>query len=254
MDRDYLESLFSLDGKVALVTGGQRGLGRMIADALVKAGCKVYVASRGAPEPRDDRHGLRCDLSSLDSLESLVDELSGREQQLHILVNNAGYFSGSTLEDADPGEWGRVMDINLRAPFFLVQKLLPLLERAASPEDPARVVNIGSIGGVMGPSNMAYAYGASKAGIHQLTRNLAADLTPRQVTVNAIMPGYFPSDMTDGFFAAQPGLKDMVLARIPRGRLGSAADIGGLAIALCGRAGAYLSGTVTPLDGGALLN
>jgi len=254
MDSDYLNALFSLKGKVALVTGGHRGIGKMIADALVKAGCKVYVASRTAGVQLDDRHSLTCDLASAESLQALVDDMMGLEQQLHILVNNAGYFSASILEQASPGEWGKVMDINLRAPFFLVQGLLPLLQRAATGENPARVINLGSIGGVMGPSNMAHAYGASKAGIHQLTRNLAADLAPRHITVNAIMPGYFPSDMTDGFFSAQPGLKEIILARIPRGRLGSAEDVGGLAIALCARSGAYITGTVTPLDGGVLLN
>lgn len=254
MDTEYLMTLFSLEGKVALVTGGHRGIGKMIADALVKAGCKVYVASRETNNPGSDRHSIPCDLSSMVSLQELTDEMARREPELNILVNNAGYFSGSTLEQAVVSEWDKVMDINVRAPFFLVQKLLPLLQAGANGDDPARIINIGSIGGVMGPSNMAYAYGASKAGIHQLTRNLAADLTPQHITVNAIMPGYFPSDMTDGFFAAQPGLKEMIVQRIPRGRLGSAEDIGGLTIALCGRSGAYLTGTITPLEGGALLN
>ncbi|MFA5493707.1 MAG: SDR family oxidoreductase [Porticoccaceae bacterium] len=253
MNTDYLNYLFSLEGKVALVTGGRRGIGKMIADALVEAGCKVYVVSR-SPEIYADRHSIASDLASMASLEELVGEVARRETQLHILVNNAGYFSAGTIDQACADDWNRVMDINVRAPFFLVQKLLPLLQRGACADDPARVVNIGSIGGVMGPSNRAYAYGASKAGIHQLTRNLAADLGRHHITVNAIMPGYFPSDMTDGFFAAEPGLKDMILSRIPRGRLGSADDIGGLTVALCGRSGAYITGTVTPLDGGALLN
>ena len=254
MDTDYLKYLFSLEGKVALVTGGHRGIGKMIADALVKAGCKVYVASRETGQCGSDRHSIPCDLSSMVSLQGLTDEMARREPQLNILVNNAGYFSGSSLEQAAVDEWDKVMDLNVRAPFFLVQKLLPLLLAGATPDDPARIINIGSIGGVMGPSNMAYAYGASKAGIHQLTRNLAADLTPQHITVNAIMPGYFPSDMTDGFFAAQPGLREMMVQRIPQGRLGSAEDIGGLTIALCAKSGAYLSGTITPLEGGALLN
>lgn len=247
----YLQSLFSLQGKVALVTGGHKGIGKMIADGLRQAGCKVYVASRSVPD--DEDYGLQCDLSSLDSIRAVADQMNEREGALHILVNNAGYFAAAPLDDVDAEHWDAVMDLNIRAPFFLAQKLLPLLRNSASAEDPGRIINIGSIGGVMGPSNMAYAYGASKAALQQLTRNLAADLTSQQVTVNAILPGYFPSEMTDGFFSAQPGLKQQIVDRTPRGRLGTAEDIAGLTIALCGRSGAYLSGTITPLDGGVLL-
>lgn len=251
MTNQYLEKLFSLQGKVALVTGGHKGIGKMIADGLRQAGCRVYIASRSVPAGSEN--ALPCDLSSMDAISALADTLAEREGHLDILVNNAGYFTAAPLPDVDAEHWAAVMDVNVRAPFFLVQKLLPLLQQGATDDDPARVINIGSIGGVMGPSNMAYAYGASKAALQQLTRNLAADLTALKVTVNAILPGYFPSDMTDGFFTAQPGLKDEIVNRTPRGRLGTAEDIAGLTIALCGRSGAYLSGTITPLDGGVLL-
>jgi NAD(P)-dependent dehydrogenase (short-subunit alcohol dehydrogenase family) len=142
------------------------------------------------------------------------------------------------------------MGLNLRTPFFLVRALLPALTLGSTSADPARVVNIGSIGGLWGKSsNGAYAYGASKAAVQQLTRMMASDLTAKGVTVNAIAPGFFPSDMTDGFFAAVPGLKDAVIEGIPAGRLGSADDIGGAVIFLCSRAGAYVSGAVIPVEG-----
>lgn len=253
MESSFLSHLFSLEGKVALVTGGHRGIGKMIADALVKAGCKVYVASRAAETSATDRHAITCDLSSMASLSELTDEIGRREQRLDILVNNAGYFSASPIDQASGEDWDSVMSLNIKAPFFLVQKLLPLLERAGTSDDPARVINIGSIAAVMGPSNMAYAYSASKAALHQMTRNLAADLAAQHITVNALVPGYFPSDMTDGFFAAKPGLRDVIIERTPRGRLGSADDIGGLTIALCARSGSFLTGTITAVDGGVLL-
>lgn len=252
VDSTYLHSLFGLHGKIALVTGGHKGIGKMIADALGRAGCKVYTASRSA-DSSGDHIGVASDLSSEAGLNTLVSEMFQRESRLDILVNNAGYFSAAPIEAVTSDDWNLVMALNVRVPFFLVQKLLPLLLEAGSEEEPARVINIGSIAGITGASNMAYAYGASKSALHHLTRTLASDLGSENVTVNAIAPGYFPSDMTDGFFAAQPGLRGEVVDATPCGRLGNADDIGGLCIALCGRAGAFLSGTVTCLDGGVTL-
>lgn len=252
VDSTYLNTLFGLQGKVALVTGGHKGIGKMIADALAKAGCKVYIASRSA-DNSGGHTGIACDLSSAAGLDTLVNALGRREQHLHILVNNAGYFSANPIANTSSDDWDAVMTLNIKTPFFLVQKLMPMLLEAGSAADPARVINIGSIAGIMGGSNMAYAYGASKAALHQLTRTLSSDLSGQYITVNAVAPGYFPSEMTDGFFAHQSGLKDAIVAGTPCGRLGSAEDIGGLCIALCSRAGAFLSGTVTALDGGVLL-
>ncbi|GAB3382922.1 SDR family oxidoreductase [Spongiibacter taiwanensis] len=252
MANAFLDGLYSLDGKVALVTGGHKGIGKMIAEALTQAGARVYIASRSAGES-DHPLAIPCDLASEAGIDALVAELQKKEKQLHILVNNAGYFSAAPVEDMEAGEWDTVLALNTKTPFFLVQKLLPMLLSAGSADDPARVINIGSIAGIMGGSNMAYAYGASKAALHQLTRTLASDLSARHITVNAIAPGFFPSEMTDGFFSAQEGLKDAIVAGTPRGRLGTAEDMGGMCIALCGRAGAFVCGQIIALDGGVLL-
>lgn len=252
MNEQFLTSLFGLEGKVALVTGGHKGIGKMIADALAEAGCKVYIASRSADD--SSRHiAIQADLSSDEGIEALATTLAAKEEALHILVNNAGYFSAAPIEAADSNDWDAVMTLNVKAPFLLTQKLMPLLLAGGTHEDPARILNIGSIAGIMGGSNMAYAYGASKAALHQLTRTLASDLTAQHITVNAIAPGYFPSEMTDGFFTTQPGLEEAIVAATPRGRLGSPSDMGGMCVAICSRAGAYLSGQIITLDGGVLL-
>ncbi len=252
------DELFSVAGKVAVVTGGAKGIGAMIATALVRAGADVHVVSRSAAEGEAFAAGLaehgRCsfhahDLSTMAGVRAAAEAVQARTGKLHILVNNAGVFSAAPVEAADDASWDRDLAVNLRAPFFLTQQLLPQLEAAAAPGDPARVINIGSIAGLWAKSSSAYAYGASKAGIHQLTRMLAADLTRRGITVNAIAPGFFPSDMTDGFFAAVPGLREQMIEGIPAHRLGSAEDVGGAVIFLASRAGAYLSGAILPVEG-----
>lgn len=256
-----LHDLFDIAGKTAVVTGGARGVGAMITRTLVAAGVHVLVGARSARAGADFAAGLagpgsatflEHDLSSMAGINALAEDVRARADAVHILVNNAGAFSAGPVEAADPLRWDAEMALNLRAPFFLTQGLLSSLRAAAKPGDPARVINIGSIGALWGrSSNGAYAYGATKAAIHQLTKMLAADLTAGGITVNAIAPGYFPSDMTDGFFAAVPGLKDAVIASIPAGRLGSEQDIGGTVIYLASRAGAYVSGTILPLEGAA---
>ncbi len=256
------EELFSLAGKTALVTGGAKGIGAMISRILIRAGCRVWVTGRsqdaaqqliaelGADAPLTF---LQHDLSQPEGIEALAAELGKQCPKLDILVNNAGTFNAAPLGETSSDSWDALLGLNLRAPFMLVQALLPLLEAAGSEADPARIINLGSIGGLMPQSNGgAYAYGCSKAAIHQLTRMLASDLRGRNINVNAIAPGYFPSDMTSGFFEAVPNLREQMLAQIPAGRFGSAEDVGGMVIFLASRAGAYLTGSITALDGGLL--
>ncbi len=252
--------LFDVSGKTAVVTGGAKGVGAMIASALCEAGADVIVLGRDEAAGKDFVAGLEgargtcrfveADLASNEGVAAAAREIAGLADKIHVLVNNAGAFAAGPIEDANQQSWDSLMALNLRAPFFLIQALLPQLKAAAVAGDPARVVMIGSIGALWGrSSNGAYAYGASKAAIHQLTRMLASDLTAGGINVNAIAPGFFPSDMTDGFFSAVPGLKDQVVAGIPAGRLGTAEDIGGAVLYLASRAGAYVSGTVLPLEG-----
>lgn len=257
---DILNQLFSVAGKTALVTGGAKGVGAMISSALVRAGCKVIVVSR-SPEHGERfaagmaQHGdcvfLAHDLASVDGVRAAAADVARLAPRLDILVNNAGAFSASAIDTVDTGIWDRELALNLRAPFFLSQLLLPQLKAAAAAgDDPARIVNIGSIAALWAKSSQAYAYGVAKAGVHQMTRMLAADLAASRITVNAIAPGFFPSDMTAGFFTAVPGLREQVVDSIPARRLGTPEDIGGAVIFLCSRAGAYLSGAVLPVEGG----
>jgi NAD(P)-dependent dehydrogenase (short-subunit alcohol dehydrogenase family) len=261
MASNIYEELFSLAGKTALVTGGAKGVGALISKTLVRAGCQVFVTgrSREAGERLVDEmagHGsctfLQHDLSSPEEIQALVKDLAGRTSSLNILVNNAGTFNAEQIGSVSDKSWDDLMGLNLRTPFLLIQELLPLLCAEANNADPARIVNIGSIGGLMPQSNGAYAYGCSKAALHQLTRMLASDLRSRHINVNAIAPGYFPSDMTAGFFEVVPNLEQTMLEKIPAGRFGNQEDIGGMVIFLASRAGAYLTGTITALDGGLL--
>jgi NAD(P)-dependent dehydrogenase (short-subunit alcohol dehydrogenase family) len=255
----YIDGLFSLAGKVAVVTGGAKGVGGMISVALAKAGAEVLVVSRGREEGERlvaalGEHGrcafLEHDLATHEGVRAAAADVQSRTDALHILVNNAGSFTGAPVETLSEGQWDKEFAINIRAPFFLVQSLLPQLRAAVQPGDPARIINVGSIAALWAKSSSAYAYGATKAGVHQLTRMLASDLTRGGINVNAIAPGYFPSDMTSGFFDAVPGLQDQVIDGIPAHRLGAGDDIGGAAIFLASRAGAYVSGTILPVEGG----
>jgi NAD(P)-dependent dehydrogenase (short-subunit alcohol dehydrogenase family) len=255
-----LDRLFSVAGKTVVVTGGAKGVGAMISRAFVEAGCDVFVVARSAEQGQAFAVSLdgpgRCtflahDLTRLDAVTAAAAEIAERASRVHVLVNNAGSFSAAPVEAVEPERWDAEFALNLRAPFFLTQKLLPLLKAAATEADPARVINVGSIAALWAKtSGGAYAYGASKAAIHQLTRMLASDLTGQQIRVNAIAPGFFPSDMTDGFFSAAPGLKAQVIAGIPAGRLGTSDDVAGAAMFLASRAGSYLSGAIIPVEGG----
>jgi NAD(P)-dependent dehydrogenase (short-subunit alcohol dehydrogenase family) len=251
-----LTALFSLEGKVALVTGGSRGIGEMIAHGLVAAGAAVYVASRKLEvceevaadlrEAGGQATALQADLSTPEGCEALAARIAEREPALHVLVNNAGATWGAPLGAYPADGFDKVMDLNVRGVFLLTQALLPQLEAAASPADPARVVNIGSVDGLKVPGFDSFAYSASKAAVHHLTRHLARTLAPRHVTVNAIAPGLYPSKMT----AYLMEHADELAAGIPRGRLGEAEDLAGTTIYLASRAGAYTTGAVLPVDGG----
>jgi NAD(P)-dependent dehydrogenase (short-subunit alcohol dehydrogenase family) len=248
--------LFDIAGKSALVTGGTRGIGLMIARGFVEAGATVYISSRKA-EVGDEVAAelskigtcvsLPADLAREDECERLAAEVSGREPRLNILVNNAGATWGAPLADY-PGEaWDKVMTLNVKSPFVLTRALVPVLEAAGTADDPARVINIGSIDGIQVPIMETYAYSSSKAAVHQLTRHLARQLGPRNITVNAVAPGPFESKM---MAATLRDFGDSIARSSPLGRIGRPDDMAGVAIFLASRAGAYLTGAVIPVDGG----
>lgn len=251
------DDLFLIRGKTALVTGGTSGIGRMAAHALVRRGVRTYITGRDGARSREvaaalaadggECIGLAADLADAQGPHRLAAELAGRESALHILVNNAGASEKGTIDTARVEDWDQVLNVNLRAAFFLVQQLLPLLRAAASAHDPARIINIGSIGGLHVPNWEAFPYGASKAALHHLTRSLAKRLGRESVTVNAIAPGPFPSRLTDTGSAA---VKASIATYVPLGRAGEPQDIEGLLVFLASRAGAYVSGSTIALDGG----
>ena len=262
------DNLFSIDGKVALVTGGSRGLGEMIAAGFLANGAKVYISSRKAEvcdataERLARDHGGECislpaNLAELDGIDALTAELRDREDKLHILVNNAGVSWGAPLDEFPENGWDKVMDTNVKGVFFTTQRLLPLLEAAGTAEDPARVINVGSIDGIQTPAFETFSYGPSKAAVHHLTRQLAAHLVRRNIIVNAIAPGPFPTWMLStgvGTGGDVEGTNWDALGKTnPRGRVGTPEDIAGLAIFLSSRAGAYTVGEVITCDGGSVV-
>ena len=256
--RNRGNGMSDLNGKVALVTGGARGLGEFMAEALVRAGVSVYISSRKADVCEATAAQLsaqgRCvslpfDLSNMAGVEALVGEVGARERRLDILINNAGATWGAPLDDFPESGWDRVMDLNVKSIFFLIQKLLPLLREAASPSDPARIINVGSIAGLNPGGGDNYSYKASKAAIHHLTRMLAGRLGPENITVNAIAPGPFATKMIEHLIR-DPDARKRLEAGVPLRRIGGADDIGGVALFLCQRASGYISGAVIPLDGG----
>jgi len=259
-----IQRLFSLEGKVALVTGGSRGIGYMISQGLLQAGARVYITARKAQACRQAAEALgqygQCiaipaDVADPEGRRQLCEQLEKLESRLHILINNAGAAWGETYEAYPESAFDKLMSINVTAVFGLTRALTPLLEAAASQEDdPARVVNIGSMDGLHIPTVTGmgtYAYTASKAAVHHLTRHLAVELGPRQITVNAVAPGFFPSKMTDQLIEHR-------LAQIEQnsllGRVGKDEEMAGIAIYLCSRAGAYTHGAVIPVDGGTSIN
>ena len=252
-------SLFSVSGKVAVVTGGSRGIGAMIASGLVQAGCRVYITARKAAECDAKAAELSAfgecvsvpaNLADPGGVERLLEVVREREDRLHILVNNAGATWGAPLEEYPLDAFDKLWTVNVKALFELTVKSLPLLRAAASAADPGRVVNIGSIDGLTIPATENYAYSTSKAGVHMLTRHLASTLAAEQITVNAIAPGPFDSKMM-AFVLDDPATRAQVAGRIPLGRIGEADDVAGTVIYLSSRAGRYVTGTTIPVDGGA---
>lgn len=254
MSRD----LFDIGGRVALVTGGVNGMGRMIAEGLLRAGARVYVTSRKAEDVAaaqtelsalGEAVALVADLSTPEGATALAAELREREPALHLLVNNAGRTWGAPLEQFPDKAWPGVMAVNVQGPFTLVRELLPLLEAAGGAEDPARVINIGSLAGTAVERISAFSYAASKAAIHHLSKVLAAELAPRGITVNVLVPGYFPTQMT-AHIRENDTAFDALIERVPMGRLGHADDIVGACVFLASRAGRYVTGTELFVDGG----
>jgi NAD(P)-dependent dehydrogenase (short-subunit alcohol dehydrogenase family) len=250
--------LFSVTGKVAVVTGGSRGIGAMIAQGLVQAGCRVYITARRA-EACDAKAAelsaygecisVPVNLAEPPAAAELVQRVSEREDRLHILVNNAGATWGAPLADYPLDAFDKLWAINIKALFHLTQLSLPLLRAAVAPGDPARVINIGSVDGLGVPSMETYAYSTTKAGVHMLTRHLAHTLAPESITVNAIAPGPFDSKMM-AFALDNPATRAAIASSVPLGRIGQPDDAAGTAIFLASRAGSYLTGAVIPVDGG----
>lgn len=250
-----INDLFSVEGKTALVTGGSRGIGLMIARGYVESGAKVYISSRKAEVCEQVAQelsaigtciALPADLAAEDECRRLADELAGREPALDILVNNAGANWGAPLEDFDEAAWARVLDLNVKAVFHLTKFCVPRLRDAADPGSPSRVINIGSVDGLHVPTFDTFSYSTSKAAVHHLTRVLAAKLAP-EITVNAVAPGPFESKM---MAATLDAFRDVIIDQSPLGRIGEPDDMAGVALYLASRAGAYVTGAVIPVDGG----
>jgi len=251
-----VKNLFSVEGKTALVTGGSRGIGLMIARGYVEGGAKVYVSSR-KQQACDEAAAelgkagtciaLPGDISTAEGVAALAADLAAREEKLDILVNNAGTNWGAPLAEYGDDAFQKVLATNVKAVFNLTRDLLPLLRKAGTKADPARVINIGSVDGLHVPALETYAYSTSKAAVHHLTRVLAKQLASDNITVNAVAPGPFQSKMMKETLER---FGDMIVAQVPRGRIGEPEDMAGIAIFLASRAGAYLTGTVIPVDGG----
>lgn len=250
--------LFSVKGRIALVTGATSGIGRHIATGLAAAGAKVYICARTEAKVTASAAeiaqatggtviGLTADLSTIAGIKALAATMATHESALHILVNNAGTLVDAPLDDYSEDGWDSVMDLNLKAPFFVMQKFLPMLRAGATPDKPASVINIGSVGALkIGPREV-YAYQASKAAIHWLVKSLAKKVGPENITVNAIAPGFFESEMT---VISSDEMRQMVISMVPRRRVGAPEDVAAAAIYLASPAGAYVTGSVIPVEGG----
>jgi NAD(P)-dependent dehydrogenase (short-subunit alcohol dehydrogenase family) len=252
-----MKNLFSLAGRCALVTGGSRGIGKMIAAGFLEYGAKVYISSRkadacdAAASELSAAHGGTClslphDISSVAGCRALADAIREREGRLDILVNNAGAAWGAEFDEFPEHGWDKVMNLNVKSPFFLTQALHAQLKAAASPERPAKVINIASIDVIRLNPLETYSYHASKAALIYLTRRMAAKLVTDRIVVSAIAPGPFASEMN----RAARDHADAVAARTPLRRVGRDEDMAGTAIFLASRAGDYVVGDTIAVDGG----
>lgn len=251
-----IDGLFNLTGKVALVTGGAKGIGAMMTKGLIESGAKVYVSSRSAEACTQFAQemsefgeciALPTNLIESDQVAELIATLEKRENHLDILINNSGTTWGAPIERFPEKGWDKVMDLNVKSLFFLTQGLLPLLTKNASPQNPSRIINISSVASFIPGGLQAISYNASKAAVNTVTKVLAHELAKKQVLVNAIAPGLFPSNMSKHFDYEKES------ASIPLGRIGQPTDIAGLAIFLCSKASSFMTGNIIPLDGGALV-
>lgn len=251
-----MDTLFDLSGKVAFVTGGSRGIGFMIARGYCERGVKVYISSRKADVCASAAEELNkvgqcialpADLSRVEEIERVVLELGKLESKVDILVNNAGATWGGSIDEFPEVGWDKVMDLNVKGVFFLTQKLLPLLLKSGTAEDPARVINIGSIDGMHTSKFTNFSYSPSKAAVHHLTRMLATHLASRHILVNAIAPGPFATEMMEPMMET---MGEEIISSVPVKRMGQADDAAGMAVFLAAKASCFVNGAVIPLDGG----
>ena len=254
-----VSTLWRLTGKTALVTGGSRGIGRMIAEGYLQAGATVYISSRKVDacnraaadlSALGPCHSLPADITKDRDREKLVATIADRVERLDILVNNAGAAWGAHFDDFPKAGFRKVIELNVTALFFLTRDLTPLLEKSASPDDPARIINLGSMDGIKASTVLqtgTFPYSASKAAVHHLTKALALELAPRHITVNAIAPGFFESKMTA---KSLERFRSDIERNCPLHRIGRPEEMAGVAIYLASRAGAYTNGVVIPVDGG----
>lgn len=258
MDINRLSALFGLEGKRAVVTGGSRGIGRMIAEGLLDAGCEVIITARKVEQVTQAADEMAAkgtviavpsDVSTDEGIEHLAAAVKEHWDHLDILVNNAGASWGEPLDDFSKAGWDKVMNVNVRGVFFLTQALLPLLRAAATPEYPARVINTGSVNGLTPPEMDTFSYSSSKAAVHMLTRHLAKHVADDHITVNAIAPGPFDSQMM-AFALDDPATRAHLAADVPMGRIGVPDDMAGVAIYLASAASSFVTGAVIPVGGG----
>ena len=254
-----MNKLFDISGKVALVTGGSRGIGEMISEGFVKNGVKTFITSRKIEQCNETANRLSkygdciaipADLTDNNEIAKVREKLESESNSLNILVNNAGAVWGADFDNFPENGWDKVMDTNVKAMFFLTQQFIDLLEKSGTNDDPSRIINVGSIDGIGIPRAETYSYPASKAAVHQLTRVMANRLAHRNVNINAIAPGPFESQMMKSTLNSYG---DEIINSVPRKRIGKPEDMAGASIFLSSKASAYITGIIMPVDGGSLI-